>query len=64
MNYWLDVLLCSGVVVLEVIGAIIIGLLIQGIVYWTTGISIAKKIDKFFIWLEEYFNKVFYTEVK
>jgi hypothetical protein len=60
MNYWLDVILCSGVVVLEVIGALIIGLLIQGIVYWTTGISIAKKIDKFFKWLEIKLDKVFY----
>jgi hypothetical protein len=48
MNYWLDVILCSGVVALEVIGIFIGALLIQGIVYWTTGFNIVKTLDSIF----------------
>lgn len=46
MEYWLDVMLCSGVVVAKFFLAIIIGLLIQGIVYRTTGFSIYNFLMK------------------
>ncbi len=46
MSYWLDVILCGGVVELELLGIFIGALLIQGLVYWTTGISIYNSIDK------------------
>lgn len=40
MEYWLDVMLCSGVVAAKFFSAIIIALAIQGIVYRITGFSI------------------------
>lgn len=46
MEYWLDVMLCSGVVAAKFFSAIIIGILIQGIVYRTTGFSIYNYAKK------------------
>lgn len=59
MSYWLDVILCGGMVALELLGILVGTLLIQGVVYWTTGFSIAKGIDKGFKKLEEYVDKNF-----
>ena len=59
MSYWLDVILCGGMVALELLGIFIGAVLIQGIVYWTTGISIAKSIDKGLKKLEVYVDKNF-----
>lgn len=46
MEYWLDVMLCSGVVVSKFFLAIIIALAVQGIVYRTTGFSIYNYAKK------------------
>lgn len=48
INYILDVMLCGGVVLIELIGVLTIAMLIQGIVYWTTGFSIYKYFLKNF----------------
>ena len=49
MNYLLDVLLCSGVVLLQLAGAIIGALLVQLVVYRLTGFSIYNKLVKVLI---------------
>jgi hypothetical protein len=46
MEYWLDVLLCGGVVAAKFFLAIIIALVIQGIVYRITGFSIYNYAKK------------------
>lgn len=40
MEKILDFILCGGIVGLELIVVFIIAMLIQGVIYWTTGISI------------------------
>ena len=40
MNYWLDVLGCAGICFIELLGIFITMILIQGLVYRTTRISI------------------------
>lgn len=49
MNYLLDVILCGGVVALELIGIFAGALLIQGLVYRLTGFSIYNKLVKVMI---------------
>lgn len=49
MDYLADVLACGGMVALELVGVMVGALLIQGIVYWTTGFSIAKCLNKILI---------------
>lgn len=46
MGYLLDVIACIGVVAAELIGVIILGMLMQGVVYWTTGFSIYNYLIK------------------
>lgn len=46
MNKLLDIILCSGICLAELIGIIIITLLIQLIIYQLTGFSIYNKIMK------------------
>jgi hypothetical protein len=46
MDYLADVLACGGMVALELIGVFVAALLIQGVVYWTTGFSIARYLNK------------------
>jgi hypothetical protein len=49
MEYWLDAMLCGGVVAAKFFLAIIIGLLIQGIVLKLTGFNIYKTLNKILI---------------
>ena len=49
MNYFLDVILCGGVLILHLLSAFVVAMLIQGIVYWTTGFSIYNHLYKIFI---------------
>lgn len=46
MEYWLDVILCSGMVALELICVFAAALLVQGIVYRITGFSIYNFLKK------------------
>ena len=46
MEYWLDVLLCGGVVAAKLLFWFIVAITIQGIVYRTTGFSIYNFIIK------------------
>lgn len=46
MEYWLDVMLCSGVVAAKFFLTIVIALAIQGIVYRLTGFSIYNYAKK------------------
>lgn len=46
MERILDFILCSGIVGIELIGVFAIAMLIQGVVYWTTGFSIYNYLLK------------------
>lgn len=46
MGYLLEVLTYGSVIIAELIGVIIAGMLIQGIVYWITGFSIYNYLIK------------------
>lgn len=46
MNYLLDVIACSGIVLAELIGVFIVAMLVQLIVYQTTGFSIYNAFIK------------------
>lgn len=46
MNYLLDVIACGLVTLGEILGVIAIAMLVQGIVYWTTGFSIYNAFIK------------------
>lgn len=60
MNNSLDIILCSLVVIVELIASISIGLFIELIIYKLTGYSIVntilKLLDKFEIYLDRKFN--------
>lgn len=59
MAYLLDLILCSGVVIGELIAIIIGSMLIQLVVYQLTGFSIANNLWKSLIRLEKHLeNKI------
>ena len=59
MDKLLDVLLCGGTLILEIVGAIIAMLLIQLICYQVFGINLYKSIINELNKLDQYLNKVF-----
>lgn len=59
MAYLLDLILCSGVVIGELLAIIIGSMLIQLVVYQLTGISIYNVINKKIIKLEKYIERNF-----
>lgn len=59
MAYLLDLILCSGVVIGELLAIIIGSMLIQLVVYQLTGFSIANNLWKSLIRLEKHLeNKI------
>lgn len=58
VGYWLDVILCSITVGLELLGAIIIALLIQLISYRIFNFNIYKNIDKGLKKLDKYLTNL------
>lgn len=59
ISYWLDVILCSLVVITKLIGAIAIVLLIQLIFYKVFKINLYKSFCKFSDKLDKRINKIF-----
>lgn len=59
MDKLLDILLCGGTLILEIVGAIIAMLLIQLICYQVFGINLYKSIINELNKLDQYLNKVF-----
>lgn len=47
MGYWLDILGCAGICLIELIGVFATMILIQGLVYRLTGFSIWNSYKKF-----------------
>lgn len=58
MNYWLDVLLCGLVTLVELIGVILLAVLTQIIFYKIFRINLYKKIIKGLNKLEKYIEEV------
>ena len=56
MDYWVDVFLCMGVTLLELIGVIGIAMLVQLISYQVFGVNLYKKIFKGLNRLDKYLN--------
>ena len=59
ISYWLDVMLCSLVVIAKLIGAIAIALLIQLIFYKVFKINLYKELDKLSKRLDRKVNEIF-----
>lgn len=59
MDKLLDILLCSGVLIGEIFGAIVAMLLIQLIFYRVFNINLYKSINKGLDKLDKYLSKVF-----
>jgi len=58
-DYWLDVFLCAGITLLELIGLFGIALLIQLISYQCFGFNIYQRIFKGLNRLDKYLSKNF-----
>ena len=56
MDYWLDVFLCAGITLLELIGVIGIAMLVQLISYQVFGVNLYKKFFKGLNRLDKYLN--------
>lgn len=59
INYWLDVILCSLVVIAKIVQAIGIALLVQFIFYKVFKINLYKTFWKFSDKLDKRINKIF-----
>ncbi len=59
INYWLDVIACSLVVLFEVIGSIGLAMLIQLISYQCFGINLYQKLNKSLNKLDKYLTNLF-----
>ena len=59
INYWLDVILCSLVVITKVVQAIGIALLVQFIFYKVFKINLYKSFWKFLDRLDKRINEIF-----
>lgn len=59
ISYWLDVMLCSLVVITKVVQAIGIALLVQFIFYKVFKINLYKELDKLSKRLDRKVNEIF-----
>lgn len=59
MDKLLDILLCGGTLILEIVGAIVAMLLIQLIFYRVFNINLYKSINKGLDKLDKYLSRVF-----
>lgn len=59
IDYWIDVLACAGIILLELIEVMGLALLIQLISYQCFGINLYQKIFKSLNRLDKYLSKNF-----